>query len=99
LPVQEIIPGFHGRLVHTERVTLAHWDIAAGSVLPEHHHFHEQITRVMAGTFELTCAGETRQVTAGDIAVIPANEPHSGRALTDCVLIELFQPARDEYRL
>ena len=38
---KEIIPGFHGRMVHTDNVTFAHWDIEAGSVLPEHHHVHE----------------------------------------------------------
>jgi quercetin dioxygenase-like cupin family protein len=95
---QEIIPGFHGRLVHTDNVTFAHWDIEAGSVLPEHHHVHEQVTRLMAGTFELTIGGETHRLQPGDMAVIPSNEPHSGRAVTDCVIIEVFQPARDEYR-
>lgn len=99
LPEQEIIPGFHGRLVHTDNVTLAHWDIDAGSILPQHQHVNEQVTRIISGTFELTCGGETRQVGAGAVAVIRANEPHSGRAITDCVIVEVFFPTREEYRL
>ena len=95
---KEIIPGFHGRMIHTDNVTFAHWDIEAGSQLPEHQHIHEQLSRVMSGTFELTINGAPHTLGAGDMVVIPSNEPHSGRAVTDCVLIEVFQPARDEYR-
>lgn len=41
IEAREIIPGFHGKFVHTDHMTLAYWDIEAGALLPEHAHAHE----------------------------------------------------------
>jgi quercetin dioxygenase-like cupin family protein len=98
LPAREYLPGFHGRMLHTEGMTLAFWNIEAGAELPEHHHVEEQVANVLQGRFELTVGGETRQLGAGEVAIIPSNVPHSGRALTDCELLDVFQPVREAYR-
>ncbi len=98
IPAREIIPGFHGKMIHTDQMTLAFWEIKAGASLPEHHHPHEQVANVLKGTFELTLDGETRQLGPGEVAVIPGNVPHSGRAITDCELLDVFQPVREDYR-
>ena len=98
IPVQEIRPGFFGRLLHGDNSTLAVWDIKKGSALPEHHHFHEQITYVLEGQLQMTIGGETTVFTAGCVHVIPSNVPHSAIALTDCKVIDSFAPARDDYK-
>ncbi len=95
---KELIKGFRGRFVHTENATLAFWEIEEGAVLPEHSHFHEQTACVLEGCFELTIAGETRAYEPGVLAVIPSNAVHSGRALTDCKILDVFCPVREEYR-
>ncbi|MBO3699580.1 cupin domain-containing protein [Roseivirga sp. E12] len=95
---KELLPGFSVKFVHTEKMTLAYWDIKAGSVLPEHSHHHEQVAaQVMSGEFELTLEGESKVMKAGDIAVIPSNAVHSGRAITDCQLLDVFSPVREDY--
>jgi hypothetical protein len=33
---REIMPGFFGKLVHSDNMTFAHWEIKAGAALPEH---------------------------------------------------------------
>lgn len=53
---------------------------------------------VIEGQLEMTLAGETRVVEAGMAAVIPGDVPHAGRALTACRAIDVFYPARDDYR-
>ena len=40
---REVIPGFVGRFLHSDSMTFALWEIAAGSTLPEHAHLHEQV--------------------------------------------------------
>ena len=95
---KELLPGFKVRFVHTEKMTLAYWDIKAGSVLPEHNHHHEQVAaQVMEGQFELTLEGETKVMKPGDLAVIPSNVVHSGKAITDCKLLDVFCPVREDY--
>jgi quercetin dioxygenase-like cupin family protein len=94
----EPVPGFKGRFVHSDHVTLAYWNIAAGSVLPQHAHVHEQIANVIEGEFEMTIAGETKVLKPGQVAVIPSNVLHSGKALTKCYIIDAFYPVREDYR-
>ena len=95
---RELIPGFHARMIHTDRLTMAHFRVVAGAELPEHQHPQEQITTVLAGKFSMTVAGETRVCTPGMAVVIPPDTPHSGRALEDCRLVDVFHPVREDYR-
>jgi len=94
----EPVPGFKVRFVHSDHMTLAYWNVTAGAALPQHAHVHEQIANVIEGEFELTIAGEARVLKPGQVAVIPSNVPHSGKALTKCVLIDAFYPVREDYQ-
>ncbi|MEM7660178.1 MAG: cupin domain-containing protein, partial [Bacteroidota bacterium] len=84
---------------HTERMTIASWHIEAGAVLPEHQHPHEQVAYLTKGELELTVGGKTQRLVPGKVAVIPGNTPHSGRAITACEVLDVFQPVREDYRL
>lgn len=97
IPQKEVICGFKARFIHTENLTLGYWDVEAESVLPMHSHFHEQITTVLEGKFELTIGKETRIYEPGLVAVIPPNMVHGGKALTDCKLFDVFCPVREDY--
>ena len=98
IPEIEPVPGFHGRMVHTETMTLAEWVIDAAAAIPEHAHPEEQVTRILEGRLELTIAGESRALEPGDVAVMRSNVPHAGRALTRCRVIDVWHPAREDYR-
>ncbi|MCB0632680.1 MAG: cupin domain-containing protein [Saprospiraceae bacterium] len=95
---KELFPGFHARMIHTDGLTIVYFDIKAGSILPEHHHIHEQVTNVLEGTLELTVDGETFACTPGTVVTMPPHAPHSGRALTDCKVIDVFRPVREDYK-
>jgi quercetin dioxygenase-like cupin family protein len=94
----EKIPGFLGAFLHSDNMTVASWEVEAGSTFPEHSHPHEQISIVVDGQFELTLNEETDMLKPGRIAVIPADAPHSGRAVTDCEIIDVFSPVREDYQ-
>lgn len=95
---KEIFPGYLGRFEHTNNMTLAFWNVKAGSSVPEHSHIHEQIVTVREGRFELTVNGESKILDEGMIAVIPSNIKHSGIAITDCKLLDIFYPVREDYK-
>jgi quercetin dioxygenase-like cupin family protein len=97
-PNKTLFPGFEGKIFHTEQATLSYWQIAAGSVLPVHAHMHEQTTHLLSGNLQLTIGNETKTLEPGMFAIIPSNEPHSGLAITDCVVLDTFLPVRDDYK-
>ena len=98
LEERELIPGLHGRLVHSATMTFVYWRIEAGAVLPEHSHPHEQVAHTFSGEFEIVIDGEKQLLTAGTVAVIPGNAKHSGIALTECRIMDAFHPVREDYR-
>jgi quercetin dioxygenase-like cupin family protein len=98
LEVKEIFPGLKGRFAHSQSMTLSYWNLSAGAVLPEHSHPHEQVTNVLEGKFLLTVGGETKELGPGDIVVIESNAVHSGKALVDSVVMDIFHPVREDYR-
>ena len=51
LKSNEIMPGFHGRILHGSDFTWVYWEIDKGSSLPEHNHINEQLMHVIKGKF------------------------------------------------
>jgi quercetin dioxygenase-like cupin family protein len=97
LPSRELLPGFHGRFIHSKNITIAHWNIRAGHSIPLHQHVHEMIVNVISGKLELTIDGETRVLEAGMAAIIPSQVPHRAAGITDCYVIDVFYPVREDY--
>lgn len=98
IPTRELVPGFVGRFVHTDLMTFAYWSIESAAELPEHSHVHEQVVNMLEGEFELTVDGVPHRLRPGDVLVIPGNVVHKGKAITDCRILDVFHPARDDYR-
>jgi quercetin dioxygenase-like cupin family protein len=96
---KEMFPGYTGRFIHTSSMTFAYWDVKAGSAIPEHSHIHEQVAHVLEGKFQLTVDGNLLELVPGQMATIPSNVKHSGIAITDCKLLDVFSPVREDYRI
>jgi quercetin dioxygenase-like cupin family protein len=98
LEERTIIPGFHGKFVHSEKMTIVRWRVEAGASLPEHHHPHEQIGLCLAGRLAVFINGGTTVMEAGDVLVIPSGTRHGAEALAETLLIDVFTPVREDYR-
>lgn len=98
LPATEVIEGYHARTIHTGTMSFVYWTVAKDAAMPEHDHKHEQVAHVLKGKFELTVGGETKILEPGIVAVIPPFTRHGGKALTDCELLDVFLPEREDYK-
>lgn len=97
LTPRTVIPGFHGRFIHSGRMTLVRWQIDKGAVLPRHRHPHEQVVTVWAGELEMVLDGQRHLLTSGSVLVIPPEAEHEAVALTDCDVMDVFAPVREDY--
>ena len=96
-PNVKIWDGIYGQIHNSNTLTVARVSIAKGIDLPEHSHIHEQWTNVLEGEMEFTVGEEKRIIKPGETAYIPSNTPHSGKTLTDCKLIDIFCPVREDW--
>lgn len=62
-----------------------------------HSHPHEQVSYVALGRFDFMIDGETREVAKGDSVHIPSGAQHGVKALEAGILVDVFNPKRDEF--
>ena len=93
-----LFEGFYGRIIHSKDMTVAYVRAVAGASLPTHDHPHEQIMNLIEGEFIFTVDGVEHHLKAGDIFAIPSNAPHSAKAVTDCRIIDVFNPPREDWK-
>lgn len=98
IPPRQLVPGIMGHYVHGVNCTLGYVNLNAGSSIPEHHHIHEQITFIVEGELDMVIGGKKILLTTGHVYVIPPDIPHSAVAKTDCRVIDVFSPVREDYK-
>lgn len=84
-------------LVHGENTLMTNVKIAKGSVIPVHHHIHEQTGFLRTGILEFNFDGEVLRAHPGDSWMILKDVPHSATAIEDCDVVEVFSPVRADY--
>lgn len=93
----EAVSGVHlAQLAAGDRMSVQHFFVEPGRVVPEHSHEHEQVGYLVEGALTFEVDGERRRVEAGDSYVVPANEPHSveNRGDVPAEGIDVFSPPR-----
>jgi quercetin dioxygenase-like cupin family protein len=93
----QLADGIRARVVNTNTVSVAHVHLEAGAVLPEHTHHHEQTVNVLEGELELVVEGKPIILKRGLSMVLPPMVPHSGKALTDAFVMDIFHPVREDF--
>jgi quercetin dioxygenase-like cupin family protein len=97
LEVIERLPGWRGRYFHSPSMTFAHYEFLKGASIHQHFHPQEEVYEVIEGELEITIDGKMQVLRAGIVGIVPANAPHSVRALTDGRAIIVDYPSRQEF--
>jgi quercetin dioxygenase-like cupin family protein len=97
-PIEWLSPTIGRQLIHTETMTVARITLRKGAHVPMHEHENEQITNVLEGRVRFVVAGEELEVVAGQTVPLAANVPHEIDALEDSLVLDVFSPAREDWR-
>lgn len=97
IPAQDLAPGIRRRYVTTDRMTVAHFNLTRGAVVPKHSHDHEQLSYVVSGALKFHVAGQEFLVRAGEAIQIPSWAEHSVEVVEDCHVIDTFAPVRQDW--
>lgn len=60
-------------------------------------HINEQFTYVLEGKLQVETGGEVLILEAGDMIIIPSNQPHTLTVLEDVRILDVFSPVRKEW--
>jgi quercetin dioxygenase-like cupin family protein len=98
-PAWTAVPGVHMRGVFGSGAMLNVVELEADALVALHSHPHEQIGFVLSGIEILEVAGTEYRLGPNAAYVIPGGVEHSGRGGPEgCVIIDVFQPVREDYR-
>jgi quercetin dioxygenase-like cupin family protein len=93
----EAVDGVHlAQLAAGSAMSVQHFRIDPGAVVPEHSHPHEQTGYITAGELTFLVDGEELVVSPGDSYAIPADEPHGAENRGDTAVegVDVFSPPR-----
>ena len=83
------------RIMSGEKIMLTKINAKKGARVPNHHHEAEQIFLLFKGRMRVTSANESpRELSQGDIWVLPSNCPHSVEYIEDTDALEIVSPIR-----
>ena len=98
IKTREIVSGFTGKYYHADNLSIGWLDAKAGHTVPLHAHIHEQVSYVQEGKMLFTIEDEKFVLEAGMAITVAPNLKHGATAITDCKLIDVFNPVREEYK-
>ena len=99
IAAKKLMEGIIGHYAHGQNLSFGFVEITKGTIMPKHQHVHEQITYILEGQLDMNIDGVDYSLTPGCYHVIPSNVWHGANAITDCKLIDVFGPVREEYKL
>jgi len=98
IPAKKLMESITGHYAHGQNMSFGLVLITKGTIMPKHQHVHEQTTYIIEGQLDMNIDGVDYSLTPGSYFVIPSNVWHGANAITDCKVIDVFGPVREEYK-
>ena len=85
------------QMISGENATISQIVLKRGAVVPRHSHVNEQYSWIISGKLKFIFDDREMVLGAGEVLLIPANEPHSAIAEEDTVDVDIFAPRREDW--
>jgi quercetin dioxygenase-like cupin family protein len=97
LPEEKISPQISRRVMSGAQGMIVWWSMKAGAHAAAHQHPNEQLFWVTSGSMDIRIGNDRRVCRAGEGGVIPGGIEHEAWFPTDCEVIDVFAPRRDDF--
>ncbi|HEY1948764.1 MAG TPA: cupin domain-containing protein [Bryobacteraceae bacterium] len=97
VPTEAMNPLLDRQFVVGNQIMISRLTLKKGSIVPEHSHYHEQVSQVLSGSLQFHIDGKEVVVRAGELLFIPPHVPHSVLTLEDSVAVDTFTPPREDW--
>jgi quercetin dioxygenase-like cupin family protein len=95
---QDAAPGIQRQVFgYNESLMLVKVRFEGGAIGTMHQHPHSQASYVESGRFELTIGEEKKILSKGNGYFVPPNVPHGCTCLEAGILIDVFNPLREDF--
>lgn len=84
-------------IAHNAHLMVVSVKFKPGAIGSMHEHLHTQGSYVASGKFKITINGKTEILEAGDGFYVPPNTAHGAECLEEGILIDAFNPARQDF--
>ena len=96
--VEEIKPGLRRQILgYDSDLMLVRVYFDSGIVADKHKHYHQQVSYVEKGKFEVEIDGHKEVLNAGDCFIIPSEAMHGAVCIEEGSLIDTFSPQREDF--
>jgi quercetin dioxygenase-like cupin family protein len=97
-PFSQPEPGLWRRvLAANEKLMLVEHRMNGGWVGKAHSHPHDQLVYVISGKLEMSAAGQSFKLSAGDSFVVRGGVEHQASAVEPSHVLDVFTPRREDY--
>lgn len=84
-------------LTYNDGIMMVRVAFAAGAAGPPHSHPHLQCSLIESGVWDITIAGRTERLRAGDSFLVPSDAMHGAVAVEAGTLVDVFTPMRADF--
>jgi quercetin dioxygenase-like cupin family protein len=97
IATETVTDGIERKFLTGDSITVAHFQLKRGSLVPRHSHESEQITQVLKGVLKFAIDGREIILREGDVLQIPSWIEHEVEVLEDTFAIDVFSPVRQDW--
>lgn len=95
---QIMAPGVKRKILsYDKNLMMVRVEFDKGGIGSLHQHYHIQMTNIEKGVFEVEISGVKKVLKAGDVFYVPSNLIHGVVCLEEGVLIDVFNPMREDF--
>jgi quercetin dioxygenase-like cupin family protein len=95
----ELLKGIYRKtMLYNDKLMLCHFTLKKEAKLPLHNHKEHQIGYVIKGKLRFITENGEFIANKGDCYIFQSNEKHGAIILEDTEVIDVFNPAREDYK-